>query len=1237
MDLSILKKRTVLVLGGLLAMTVGAGTMQAATNSLITVGALSGAVTCNTATGPGTGRTFAVTPKTALTSSQTIIVTPVLPTGLAITPTTGTLTFGAPSVTFTVTSVAAPCNGFTTGSGSITFTDSQTGTVVATNPDTATASVTETLLTASNISAAPASLTFTCSVPQGGGARTASGVQHVALTAASGSQTFSATAPTWLTIAASGTATTTPGNFNATPVAGCASFTPGTTTTGSLSFQNTTTNATDQPLVVPVSMVTEYATPLTQPAPATLTYVKGSEIPQSATITVASTVSPSPYFQLDTTTVPAWLSANVTSGTATTTGAVIQFTSTQLCDNMAPGTYTATIHLKVSNSFDQTATVSLFLNDKAPTLTVSGSLSRQVNWTIGTALPTFVITAVSSDSPIPYTATASGTAEPIVNADEQQGLVYSFGSPINVSFNAAAFAAAQPGTVLTGTVTLTWGSSNSTVVVSLTINVVPPGATVSALSPSTLPASAAPNTFYVSIIGTGFVVSNDPTQRTRVGFVNGGNIVPDSNITSWTVVSPTLINVTIAVPTGTDPYLNFATATTATSQLGVCNPTATIACPVFSGSQTLTISAGPLIQAVTSASSFVQVTPPALPSFAAYDIVSIFGAGFCPGCASNQVLQGAPDPVTLRYLPTPGLSPDASLSPAPANPHYVTVSFLNHTSGALIATAPLLFATNGQINLLVPGAVPTGTADIQVNYGYGASGSATLSQSARFPVTIAAADPGVFTVNSDGQGQAAALDLNYNLISPTNPAGLRTGAVHAGDSDIIQLYVTGLGIPDTTASWGTTCMPVTTFVSALAGATGATITAGDIDGTIIQAGLLAGEYPPCLASNNANLPVVTIGGIQATVKYAGFVADSIAGLYQIDVLLPSSVQTSPNYFVPLSGVANEVGTLATPMQLPIVITSGTTNGAPASQQGVTLWVAPRLYVTAPSLSTCTTTAPFTCAVGVAWPASAIPNSVKAVEGTPPYNYALSSGVLPAGLTLNATSGLISGTPAAGTGSTYPVTVTVTDSATYPVTGSVSFNIIVAQALVVTPAGGGNTPGVYGTASYLTPVLTPTGGVAPYTYAITAPLPSGAPPNGMTVGTGANAGEVASAIQTPAGTYTVAVTATDSSSTPLTGSVTSDVTIALLMSNSTITTQTHASSGILTQVSAAGNTGTITWSLDTPSMTAGFSIDSSGNITQPTGSAVTMNVTATATDGSLAPGAKTGGYATGSIQLSLTTN
>ena len=53
-------------------------------------------------------------------------------------------------------------------------------------------------------------------------------------------------------------------------------------------------------------------------------------------------------------------------------------------------------------------------------------------------------------------------------------------------------------------------------------------------------------------------------------------------------------------------------------------------------------------------------------------------------------------------------------------------------------------------------------------------------------------DPGIFTVGSDGQGPAAALNLSYALINSANPAAMRSGV---GNSDTVQIYVTGLGVP----------------------------------------------------------------------------------------------------------------------------------------------------------------------------------------------------------------------------------------------------------------------------------------------------------------------------------------------------------------------------------------------------------------------------------------------------------
>ncbi len=71
-------------------------------------------------------------------------------------------------------------------------------------------------------------------------------------------------------------------------------------------------------------------------------------------------------------------------------------------------------------------------------------------------------------------------------------------------------------------------------------------------------------------------------------------------------------------------------------------------------------------------------------------------------------------------------------------------------------------------------------------------------------------------------------------------------------------------------------------------------------------------------------------------------------------------------------------------------------------------------------------------------------ALTASGGTAPYNFTISSGALPAGLTLGATSGTIAGVP---TGPTGPAafTVHVTDSSATPLTGTASFTITIAAA------------------------------------------------------------------------------------------------------------------------------------------------------------------------------------------------
>ncbi len=267
-------------------------------------------------------------------------------------------------------------------------------------------------------------------------------------------------------------------------------------------------------------------------------------------------------------------------------------------------------------------------------------------------MPTYYITLVSSDSPISYSLTTGGTLAPSV--PQPSGLAYSFGTAIPVTFAPLALAAAAPGTVLTGTVTIVWGSMNSTVVVTFFVTVQAAGATLTSISPPTLPTAASGQTFTVALVGTGFVQSTDPTQATTVGIVVNGLVVTDTNI-AVNIVNPSNILLTITVPANPDTYLPFANGSATPITIGICNPSGSTLHNADWNCCTEHRQSTPIIQSVTSASSFVELTTaPNAPKVAPYDLISIFGSNFCTsnqtGCTSTTVLSTSPDS-TYRFYP----------------------------------------------------------------------------------------------------------------------------------------------------------------------------------------------------------------------------------------------------------------------------------------------------------------------------------------------------------------------------------------------------------------------------------------------------------------------------------------------------------------------------------------------------------------------------------------------------------
>ncbi len=170
--------------------------------------------------------------------------------------------------------------------------------------------------------------------------------------------------------------------------------------------------------------------------------------------------------------------------------------------------------------------------------------------------------------------------------------------------------------------------------------------------------------------------------------------------------------------------------------------------------------------------------------------------------------------------------------------------------------APLLYVSSSQINATVP---------------YSVSGkdvtAIAVQNGASWGVPVAPSVPGIFTLDASGLGRGAVLNQDGTVNDPTHPAAR---------GSVIQIYATGEG--DTSPP----------------GVTGS-VTHGDLKRPL--------------------LPVtVTIGKLDAAVQYAGSAPESVAGLFQVNAVVPQGVTP---------GAA-----------VPIVVTVGST----LSQDGVTVAV-----------------------------------------------------------------------------------------------------------------------------------------------------------------------------------------------------------------------------------------------------------------------------------------------------------
>jgi hypothetical protein len=220
-------------------------------------------------------------------------------------------------------------------------------------------------------------------------------------------------------------------------------------------------------------------------------------------------------------------------------------------------------------------------------------------------------------------------------------------------------------------------------------------------------------------------------------------------------------------------------------------------------------------------------------------------------------------------------------------------------------------------------------------------------------------------------------------------------------------------------------------------------------------------------------------------------------------------------------------------------------------------------------------------------------------GTAPLTFSATG--LPAGLSINSSSGMISGTPATGTNGSYTVNVTVKDSTNPQQTATGSFSLTVGNVLTISTQSLQN--GVVNVA-YSQPV-TASGGTTPYTWSATG-LPAGLSIN-------ASSG-VISGTPSAAGTSSVTVTVKDSTNPQMTASAPFTI---IIYSPLTITTTSPLPNAVVNssysvQIVTTGGTAPLTFSAT--GLPAGLSINSSNGTISGTPSATgTSSVMVTVKD------------------------
>jgi uncharacterized protein (TIGR03437 family) len=687
-------------------------------------------------------------------------------------------------------------------------------------------------------------------------------------------------------------------------VTGLAAGTCNGTATITATDPSTGLAAINSPLSVPITLYVSSSALLvvapTVPPVFNAGFGAASPAAQSVTLTSTSTTVLNYTIAFQTANGGNWLSLNAQSGTTASNNTLnIGVISSAL----AAGTYTGTVTITATGPggaavANSPIVIPVTLNVTSGSLTL-GATSLSFQQTSGGAAPAAQTVQVgSSGQALNYTAVANVNGNPVnwLTVTPASGNTAN-SNTLTISVDGSKLTA---GATYTGTVIVTApGAGNSPTTIAVSFTVAPgtlsaPTTTLTFTAPTGGPApsaqtiavtgSPAPLNFTVAtsnntpwlaatpLSGTtpGSVSVSVSAGSLAVGTYNGSITITSAGASGSPIVVPVVLNVV--------PPASFTVSPTSLSFSYLVGQAAPAAQNLaLTGTSTVTASNLTAQVQPASAATWLSVTPTTAAQVPATFAVSVTPTGLTAGNYTANIVIAATNaqasvtiPVTLTVgqIPTPvvsaignaanyatgavspgenivifgtGIGPAALVHAAVSNNAFPTIAGQTQVLFDGVA-APVIYASAGQTSVMVP---------------YGVSGRTTTSivliysgvASSPLTYNVASAAPGIYTQNQQGNGPGSILNQDLRPNTPALPENR---------GNIVSVYMTGEG---QTSPQGVDALLATTLKSPLQAVT------------------------------------ATIGGVPATVTYAGSAPGLVYGIMQVNVQIPTTV--TPGAAVPI--------------------------------------------------------------------------------------------------------------------------------------------------------------------------------------------------------------------------------------------------------------------------------------------------------------------------------------------------